>query len=243
MVRPRVRQLAALLLVAFVATKYFNGVIHHGWRFDPAATAFYALAVGGVALRLFWARFLTICFCSILAGLTLLRGAIASDLASAELWLQIGPLALAVALLAGRRMQAFFEGRPGCFNRWAGASPRLYRLRWLILVQAVALELLYGGNIVETGLRVPLLALGGAAILGLMFHKTWGLLLAGALCVVEGALAASYTCRALQPLSDGAFLDLRAVFAIVAAIFAVLAVVSFALLAPYLRPIVARLRG
>jgi hypothetical protein len=243
MTQARVRQIAALLLVVLLAADFFLAGLGPMARLDPATALLYTLSLAGLGLRLFWGRFLTICFCGILAAITVLRLAhLGIGGMPLGFWLQLAGFPLVVALLAGHRMQAFFEGRPSRFNRWAGAAPRLYRLRWLIFAQAVTLELVYGGDLVSPALRLPLLVLGAAALGGLAFQKTWGLLLAVALCLAEAGLVASLTAHALLPVAADAILDLRANFAVAAGLFAVPLVVSLLLLCPYARPIIAHLR-
>src|SRR5262249_26559805 len=144
----RVRQwlAAAILLVCAVHAIWWQVEVYRYFRsyyaFDPAPIFYLAGAVG-LALRVFWARYLAICF--------------AVAIVTIQLWgpdplptLACG--AMLVAILSGRTMRDLFEGRHGRLNRWAAdVDRRVARLRILFIAQSVALALLFAARFQLSG--------------------------------------------------------------------------------------------
>jgi hypothetical protein len=247
----RIRQLLALALLVHHAVDYFMYPREHGlttdlaWDWgtllgDPATPAFILLSLVGVGLRLFWGRYLTICFSAALLVVHAphLYWFIQEEALARELLMPMGRLAV-ILLLSGRSMAAFFEQRPSRFNRWAGADPRIVRLRYLILVQALFVGFAYAVRSPGDVMMSAILVLGGLGLLGLTFLKTWSLFaLAGAMAL-EAIVVGQLVWCAAQPRK---FLPLG-FFAVVAAVFALLLLVSVVLAAPFLRRVLRQLRG
>jgi hypothetical protein len=188
MVLARVRQVIAFLLVAVAAGHffiyYFSTAVagdHRQWL-NPAVI-FYPLALLGLGLRLFWGRYLAICFAASMFAIHLLLGRIG--------WPAVAGGAFFILLLSGRSMRQFFDERPGRFNRWAGVEERVYRLRWLILAQSVALGLFWALHF-ELGLpAVAVVAVASAGLLGMVLQKVWGMVLLGLATLGEAGLTAA----------------------------------------------------
>jgi len=190
----RARQVAAFVILGILAALHVEatwsigglGGIETTWSWvayflcDPT-NYFFLLSLAGVGLGLFWGRYLAICFMVNLLVLGLARGCPV-----------LAPMPLAmeavVLLLAGRRMRELFEGRAaGRFNRWAVAHPKVYRLRWLVLLQSVMLALLFctTGFGMSLMTRLAVTCVVGVALLGMVFQKTWSLFLLVIASVLE----------------------------------------------------------
>lgn len=149
--------------------------------FDPAPL-FYAAGILGLGLRLFWARYLVICF---VASITAIRVVCGSEPGA--------PLVVGLVLIAslsGRTMRALFEERAARMNRWAGQlDRRVGRLRVLFVAQSVVMGLLWAiGSRLSPG-AIPLVVVAGAVLVGLVFQRTWAALAAAPVILIEGALA------------------------------------------------------
>ena len=194
----RIRLISAVVMLAYVwgwHLYYASGDLDCAWDLlriplrDPAHL-FYPLAVAGLGLRLFWGRYLAICF-----SLNLLLLAFFRDVAFCHQLLALGAV---VPLLAGRSMERLFEGqRRSRFNRWAGADPRVRRLRWLVLLQSLALTLVcctaLGRAVFPPAPRLALIVLLGAGLVGMALQKTWSLFLLAIAALVELPLLAATT--------------------------------------------------
>jgi hypothetical protein len=136
-------------------------------QLDPAIL-FYGVGAVALGLRVFWARYLVICFATAL-------------LSMACLW-RPSPIGLLtnvalVALLSGPSMRALFEERTPDPRRWAATlDPRVQGLRVLFIVQSVALAILFGARPQLSSAAGPTVVLAGVAIAGLVFQRTWAVL-------------------------------------------------------------------
>jgi len=180
----RVRHLLALLAVAAAASIW---LLRHGdtasLAQDPATPVFYALSLVGLAFRWFWARYLVLGFAGAMLAIDL----------SAGLWLAAAGSTALITLLVGPGMRALFEGRATRLNRWARAHPLIERIKPLFLAQAVALGLLYAYRApLDAPVAIVLtLALGGLGLIGLVWHRVWGVLLLLPALVLEATAAAA----------------------------------------------------
>ena len=184
-----VRQVLATLVLAVgavtstirVAPSYLDG--RPFWTALDPAPLFYLAGAIGLALGLFWARYLAICFAISICTVNFF-------------WMQHGYVvsaagALFVALLAGERMRARFEGNGGRWNRWVhDVDARIGRLRLLFVAQSLAIGQLFAarGYLPD----VPSLVVVGHACVaraGLVFHRTWAALLIAPVLVAEAWLA------------------------------------------------------
>lgn len=242
----RGRQVVAFLILAVLAAQSLERTWSAGrwWEIegtwpwvvhflrDPT-NYFFLLSLAGVGLRLFWGRYLAICFMVNLLVLGLVRG---------HPSLEPVPMAMAavVLLLAGRRMQAHFEGRAtGRLNRWAAAHPSVYRLRWLVLLQSTMLALVFCAAALGHGLwtRLGLGCVIGVALLGMVFQKTWSLLLLLVATVLELALLVRVGVQLVQDARYLGYGDLVGFSLLLA-----LVVGSFVLALPMVRVALRRLR-
>jgi hypothetical protein len=242
----RVRQVVAFLVLAVLAGRSLQLTWSAGrwWRLegtwpwvahflrDPT-NYFFLLSLAGVGLRLFWGRYLAICFMVNLLVLGLVRG---------HPLLEPVPLAVAavVLLLAGRRMHVHFEGRAtGRLNRWAAAHPTVYRLRWLVLLQSTMLALVFCAAAFgpEPWSRFGLGGVIAVALLGMVFQKTWALLLLLVVAVLELALVVRFGVDLVEFLPCGSWGDLAGFSLLLA-----LAVGSLVLALPMARVALRRLR-
>jgi hypothetical protein len=235
MVLARIRQIVAILMLAAAAGEFFifyfsvavSGGVRH-WL-DPAVL-FYPLAILGLALRLWWARYLTICFVASMFAIQLLHGHLC--------WPVLAGGAVFMLLLGGRSMRRLFDERPGRFNRWAGAQERVYRLRWLILAQSVALGIFWSLHF-ELGLPfIGVVALAAAGLLGMALQKVWGMVLLGLATLAEGALTVAIGIELSRLPGD--HLTRQALPTVAA--MAALVVISLVLAAPFWLRFVRRLR-
>ncbi len=116
-----------------------------------------------------------------MVGLIRLGGTLGHLQSLQEDWPALLPALLTLLpalLLAGRGMQLHFERRASRFNRWAGVGQRVHALRWLLLTQAFALEILYVAFREEVlPWAAPVLTLVALGVLGIGLQRTWGLLL------------------------------------------------------------------
>lgn len=151
-----------------------------GFRFDPAWLFYFAGAVG-LGTRLFFARYLAICFASALAGVTFFFGP--EPLAALAF-----PLPF-IALLSGRRMRALFEDSPSRFNRWAaGVDRRVALLRVLFVSQSIVMGLLWASRDQLWSGAQGLATLAGVSLVGLVLQQTWGALAVAPVLVAEAWL-------------------------------------------------------
>jgi hypothetical protein len=186
---PRSAWIRLVLAIAILASSFAAYLhLHRGWPAallrDPS-TIFYPLMLAGLALRLFWARYLVLCFCAGILGMQLAAG-------------QLNPLALLglgalVALLSGGSMQALFEGKRSRWNRWAAPARTTGRLKLAMLSQAAALGVLWptlhAHPLHAHPLNAVALGLALAGTLALIGQRGWSLIPLLAACAVEGALA------------------------------------------------------
>jgi len=247
----RIRQLLALALLVHYGVEYFNHPREHGicpgidWYLgylvsDPATPVFILLSMVGVGLRLFWGRYLAICFSAVLLLVHAPRlfWFFQDELAASEWLIPLGRVAV-ILLLSGSSMAAFFEQRPSSrHNRWAGADPRVVRLRYLVLAQALFLGFFYAARPMVDEMMVAILFVGGMGLLGLTFLKTWSLLaLAGAM-VLEAWVVLDLSLRAIDPQAY-----FRDITTILAAVLGLLLLVSAVLAAPFFKRMLRQLRG
>lgn len=137
-------------------------------RFDPA-WMFYFAGAAGLALRVFWARYLAICFCAAIMAITFFYGPFP--------FVAFAFGAPFIALLSGRTMRALFEDHPGWLNRWANRlDARVARLRILFVAQSVAIALLWAAGDRLSPLATPISIAAGASLAGLVLLRTWGAL-------------------------------------------------------------------
>lgn len=155
-------------------------------RFDPAWLFYFAGALG-LGVRLFFARYLAICFACAIAGVTFFYGP--EPLAAFAF-----PLPF-IALLSGRRMRAIFEESPGRFNRWAaGVDRRIALLRALFVAQSIVMGLLWASRDQLWSGAQALTVAAGVSIVGLVLQQTWGALVVAPVLVAEtwlGVVSAS----------------------------------------------------
>lgn len=138
------------------------------YRFDPA-WLFYFAGATGLALRVFWARYLAICFCAAIMAITFFYGP-----TPAAAFAFGAPF---IALLSGRTMRALFEERPGWLNRWANRlDARVARLRILFVAQSVVIALLWAANEQLSPFAVPLSIAASVSLVGLVLLQAWGAL-------------------------------------------------------------------
>lgn len=181
-----VRRWLAVALMALGAVDMVRWQVHHyqyhgHCSFDPAPI-FYLAGAMGLALRVFWARYLSICFAVAMLSLRFFWG---PDTVG---WFAVGlPF---IALLSGRSMWELFEGRAGRLNHWAAdLDRRVARLRVLFVAQSIVLALLYAmGQRLSPGV-VPLVVAAGLAIVGLVFQRTWAVLAIAPVIGLELCLA------------------------------------------------------
>ncbi|HEY4118175.1 MAG TPA: hypothetical protein VGM56_09975 [Byssovorax sp.] len=180
--------LAALLLAAGCVTSTYRVVaaMRDGASFvdafDPAPL-FYVAGAVGLALGLFWARYLAICFAIAIGAVNFFW--------SPKGYLVAPAGTLFVALLAGERMRARFEGKGGRGNRWSAAlDARVGRLRSLFVAQALAIGMIFAarGHLPEAASLV-VVGVAGVALAGLVFHRTWAALLCAPAVAAEAWLA------------------------------------------------------
>ncbi len=189
---PRPTRLAWLRLVlalaavgiAFALYLYSARACPRSLLRDPA-TLLYPLMLVGLALRLFWARYLVLCFCTGIFGMSLAAGQLHA--------LSLLGLASLAALLAGPGMRALFEGRPTRLNLWAAPARTTGRLKLAMLGQSLALGVLWPTVLLHPLRAYPLhaLALGLAlvGVLALIAQRGWSLFPLLAACAVEAVLA------------------------------------------------------
>lgn len=239
MVLARIRQIVACCMLAAAAGFFFyrwgTVSLQNGPRFwlDPAVV-FYPLALIGLSLRFFWARYLTLCFAISMFAIKLAFG----GLGNLEL-LPTAAGALFVLLLSGESMRQLFDERPGRFNRWVGVSAQVHRLRWLILAQSVSLGLIWGLHFEFGWIALGVAGLAAAGLLGMVFQKTWGLALLGLATLGELGVTALIGLELSRASPDHASPQALPVLGLLI----VLALLSAALMTPFWIRFVARLRG
>jgi hypothetical protein len=239
MVLARIRQIIACCMLAAAAGYFFLHYISvfpsHGPRhwLDPAVI-FYPLALIGLSLRFFWARYLTICFAISMFSIKLVFGG-PSNL---EL-LPTAAGALFVLLLSGESMRRLFDERPGRFNSWVGVSAQVHRLRWLILAQSVALGLFWGLHFELGWMALGVVGLAATGLLGMVFQKTWGLALLGLATLGELGVTAFLGLELSRMPADYVTPQALPILGVLAA----LALISCVLMTPFWIRFAARLRG
>lgn len=182
---------ARLWLVAVILV--INGVLLARWqidvylhypyayRFDPGPIFYLAGAVG-LVLRLFWARYLAICFAAAITAVHFFCGP--------EPLITLAGGGVGIALLSGSTMRGLFEEKAARLNRWAAARDRrIDRLRLLFIAQSVVIGLLFA---VRDGLRgaTVLVLVAGLTLGGLVLQRIWALLAIAPIILLEGWLAA-----------------------------------------------------
>lgn len=174
----------AILTVAFANYLHAHRVWPAELLTDPS-TIFYPLMLAGLMLRLFWARYLVLCFCAGILGMQ-----IAAGLLHPLSLLALGALA---ALLSGGSMRALFEGRSSRWNRWTAPARTTGRLKLAMLSQAVALGVLWPTFRFHPLEAYPLNAIAlGLALTGtlaLIGQRGFALIPLLAACAAEGVLA------------------------------------------------------
>jgi hypothetical protein len=181
-----IRLCVAVLLVGLAAASYFMHVAHRPYRLLDPATVLYPVAILGLSLRFFWARFLTICY---VVGMAVMKSA----WASADPRLVIGAI-LVVLLLAGEPMRAMFEGRSGRYNSWADRIAHVEPLKRVFILQSVALAVLFPAaqlTNAPVALLATTLALASFGIIGLVFQRAWALVALLAAAGLEAWVAAT----------------------------------------------------
>jgi hypothetical protein len=152
------------------------------YHFDPAPIFYLAGAVA-LALRVFWARYLAICFMSAIIAISFFWWPYPLPTIA-------GGLAL-IALLSGRTMRARFEGRAGRRNHWAAElDRRVARLRMLFVAQSIVMGLLFAPRLWLSPGVLPLVLAAGLALAGLVFQRTWAVLAIAPVIALEACLAA-----------------------------------------------------
>ncbi|MFO0617621.1 MAG: hypothetical protein U0414_33815 [Polyangiaceae bacterium] len=147
---------------------------------DPA-WIFYLTGAVGLGLRVFWARYLAICFVVAISAITVFWGV------EPLVAFAVAPFAL---LLAGRRMRALYEDHPGWMNRWAAKlDARIARLRVLFVAQAVAMGLIWAAHEGLSPIAWPLAISAGLALVGLVLQHTWAVVAIAPIIVLEASLA------------------------------------------------------
>jgi len=247
-VAARIRQLLALALIAHHAWTWASGPWtrfdpDHFWFMlfkDPATPAFLLLALLGVGLRLFWGRYLAICFSTVLfvAHSPSFYWYFQDGIPARELLMPLGHLAV-ILLLSGKSMAAFYEQRPSRFNRWAGADPRITRLRFLILCQALFLGFAYAGKPMGDVHLAAILVLGGFGLLGLVFLKTWSLVALAVTMLLEGWIVLVLAVGIVVEQGKQGW----GIVAVAAAVLAFLLLVSVVLAAPFYRRMLRQIKG
>lgn len=182
-----IRLCLVVLLVVLAAANYFMHMAHRPLALlhDPS-TLLYPVAILGLSLRLFWARFLTICY---VVGLAVMQSA----WAFADPRLVTGALVV-VLLLAGEPMRAMFEGRSGRYNRWADRIAHVEPLKRVFILQSVALAVLFpAAQIADAtvGLLAATLVLASLGVIGLVFQRAWALVALAAAAGLEAWVAAT----------------------------------------------------
>ena len=168
----RVRQWTAVVVLGLGAVAELSRQLQSwstpSYHFDPA-WMFYFAGATGLALRVFWARYLAICFCSAIMAVTFFYGPTPASAFAFGV-----PF---IALLAGRTMRALFEENPGWLNRWANRlDARVARLRVLFVAQSVAVGLLWAAGDRLSPLAMPLSVAAGVSLVGLVLLQVWGAL-------------------------------------------------------------------
>ncbi|APR80813.1 Hypothetical protein A7982_06160 [Minicystis rosea] len=201
----------------------------HWWavRYGDPAPIFYTVGAVGLALRLFWARYLAICFAAAVLSVRVL----CDGISEANLF-ALG----IVVLLSGRSMQSLFEARAARLNHWATElDRRVTRLRMLFVAQAVAIGLIFGwGRWLSPG-AVPLVGAAGLTIFGLVFQRTWGVLAIVPVIGLEACLAVRSTQVRLPLIAFPSWCF--------TAVLSVACAVSLAVIAPLLWALGQKLRG
>ena len=160
---------------------------------DPAPL-FYLAGILGLGLRLFWARYLVICFVASITAIGVVWGSQPGATAAVGL--------LLIASLSGRTMRALFEERAARMNRWAGQlDRRVGRLRLLFVAQSLGMGLLWAIGSRLSPSAVPLVVAAGVVLVGLVFQRTWAALAVAPVILLEGALAVK-SFSATIPYSD-----------------------------------------
>jgi len=195
------------------------------YQLDPAPLFYFAGAVG-LALRTFWARYLAICFASAIMAIAFLWspdrfGVFATGFAM-------------IALLSGKTMRAMFDERALRSTHWvADLDVRVHLLRYLFVWQAVALALLFAGRTKLSLVAGPTIVIAGLALAGLVFQRTWAVLLMTPALLLDVYLAAT-NIRSLNDL--GAQLPWGFPYLLFLSCW-----VSFVVLAPLLKAFIQRL--
>ena len=188
LVLARIRQWLAVAVLLFGAWDVGSAQLRmyaSRWdalRADPAPL-FYLAGGVGLALGMFWARYLAICFATAILAIDVFSAR------SSVSWLAAG-LGF-IALLSGRTMEGLFEGRTGRLNRWAaGVDHRVARLRLLFVAQSVVIGLIWAAaSRLSPGAR-PLAVAATLTLGGLVLQRTWAALLLAPIIGLEACLAA-----------------------------------------------------
>ncbi len=245
----RARQLLALgILLAFAwdVAPTVSALWGGPYILDPAYVGLLVLALVGVGARCFWGRWLTICFMSAVVSLKVLwlvlrfevEGLGWPDLAW---WLHLAGELAVIGLLCGGSMRASYEGSPGRFNPWARTSALLGSLRWLALAQALVLAQLYALRPLARPLLATLILVAGLGLVGLAFHRTWGLLLLLLAALGELASVGLLIWLRLRVAPETAIFVIRPPILLILA-QAAPALISLLMLTPYLRAMARHLR-